>query len=198
MPKFRGSSSLKCNRSIDITLVRKFTIFKLAMSMDFVFSKRCIRFGSIRLTGWTIWVLEKIYGSALLNVKLTHLRTLEPGTVGREIAEMLDSKNYRLIPKFENHDLKHIILDYDMTMKDEIRMQAYLVGNGNFTLPCLIFLALGLFYPSIWKDLPGEFNCGRRANSIYFLTLDNCMDMTLMEVKELYGRNSGLSDNTHQ
>lgn len=101
---------------------------------------------------------------------------------------MLDSKGYKLIPKFENHDLKHIILDYEMTMQDEIKMQAYLVGNGNLTLPCLIFLSLGLFYPTIWKDLLTEFIHGQLTNSIHFLTLDNCMSKDLNEIKNEYGR----------
>jgi hypothetical protein len=165
------------------------------MTLDFILSNRLRQFKSLRLTGWTIWALEKIYDTASLDSKLSQLRTLQNGTVGHEIAKMLDSKKYRLIPKFENHDLKHIILDYEMTMKDEIRMQAYLVGNGNYTLPCLFFLSLGLFYPTIWKDLPTEFKKGKKANSIHFLTLDNCMDKSLTEVKKLYGRKTKTATN---
>lgn len=140
-------------------------------------------------TGGTIWALEKIYGSLTLTPKLNQLRTLKNGTVGKEIANLLDNLGYRLIPKFENHDLKHVILEYEMTMKDEIRMQAYLVGNGNFTLPCLIFLSLGLFYPSIWLDLPREFKNGKASKSIHYLTLDNSMNLDLKATRNEYGRN---------
>jgi hypothetical protein len=139
-------------------------------------------------TGGTIWALEKIYGSTTLTKKLNQLRTLKNGTVGKEIANLLDNLGYRLIPRFENHDLKHVILEYEMTMKDEIRMQAYLVGNGNFTMPCLIFLSLGLFYPSIWMDLPREYRTGKASKSIHYLTLDNCMDLALIELQMEYGR----------
>ena len=131
----------------------------------------------LKITGGIIWLLELIHGKDYLAPKLNHLRTLQLGTVGREVAEMLDNKKYRLIPKFENHDLKHIILDYEMTMKDEIRMQAYLIGNGNLTFPCLIFFSLGVFYPTIWKDLLKEYQTGKASKSIYFLTLDNCMEL---------------------
>ena len=158
------------------------------MILDTKLTDKFEKIRSLKLTGGIIWTLEKIYGSTTLDSKLTHLRTLQKGTVGREIAIVLDDRGYKLIPKFENHDLKHIILDYDMTMKDEIRMQAYLVGNGNLTLPCLIFLSLGLFYPTIWKDLPTEFLQGQKMKSIHFLTLDNCMDKDLNEVKNEFGR----------
>ena len=131
----------------------------------------------LKITGGIIWLLELIHGKDYLAPKLNHLRTLQLGTVGREVAEMLDNKKYRLIPKFENHDLKHIILDYEMTMKDEIRMQAYLIGNGNLTFPCLIFFSLGVFYPTIWKDLLKEYQTGKASKSIYFLTLYNFMEL---------------------
>lgn len=143
---------------------------------------------NIKITGGIIWILEFIYGKNYLAPKLNHLRSLQLGTVGREIAEILDSKQYRLIPKFENHDLKHIVLEYEMTMKDEIRMQAYLIGNGNFTFPCLIFFSLGIFYPTIWKDLLNEYQKGKASKSIHFLTLDNCMELQLIDIKNEYGR----------
>jgi hypothetical protein len=160
----------------------------MAMALEFNFTDHIRHVKSLRLTGWIIWALEKIYGATTLDSKLEKLRTLEKGTVGREVAEMLDGKGYRLIPKFENHDLKHIVLDYEMTMQDEIKMQAYLVGNGNTTFPCLIFLSLGLFYPRIWIDLRTEYRQGKNSNSIHFLTLDNCMDKSLSEIKNEYGR----------
>jgi len=142
----------------------------------------------LKITGGIIWLLQLIHGKDYLTSKLSHLRTLQLGTVGREVAEILDSKQYRLIPKFENHDLKHIVLEYEMTMKDEIRMQAYLIGNGNFTFPCLIFFSLGIFHPTIWKDLFNEYHKGKTSKSIHFLTLDNCMELQLIDIKNEYGR----------
>lgn len=143
---------------------------------------------NLKITGGIIWLLELIHGKDYLAPKLNHLRTLKLGTVGREVADMLDSKKYRLIPKFENHDLKHIVLEYEMTMEDEIKMQAYLIGNGNFTFPCLIFFSLGIFYPTIWKDLLNEYQTGKASKSIHFLTLDNCMELQLIDIKNEYGR----------
>lgn len=158
------------------------------MTLKFNYKNQLRHFKSLRLTGWVIWTLEKIHGDTSLDSTLANLRTLEEGTIGREVAELLDRNGYRLIPKFENHDLKHIVLDYGMTMEDELKMQAYLVGNGNTTLPCLIFLSFSIFYPKIWKDLRTEFNQGKNSNSIHFLTLENCMNQSLIEIKNKYGR----------
>jgi hypothetical protein len=72
------------------------------MKSAFNFTEKKRRRKSFKLTGWTIWALEKLYDTSALEAKLNKLKTLEKGTVGREVAEMLDQKGYRLIPKFEN------------------------------------------------------------------------------------------------
>ena len=160
------------------------------MTLEFNFTDRIRHIKSLKLTGWIIWALEKMYGATTLDSKLAQLRTCEKGTIGREVAELLDEKGYRLIPKFENHDLKHIVLDYEMTIHDEIKMQAYLIGNGNTSIPRLIFLSFGLFYPGIWRELGAEYRQGKYSNSIRVLTLDNCMNKSLTEIKKEYGRKS--------
>lgn len=160
------------------------------MTFDFKFAYSFNKLKFPKFTGGTIWSLELLFGADSLTPKLNYLRTLPIGTVGKEIADLLDERQYRLIPKFENHDLKHIVLGYDMTMQDEIKMQAYLVGNGNLTLPCLFFLSLGVFYPKIWRDLPKHFRQGQLSRSIHYLTLEECMDRDLMAIKKLYGRNN--------
>jgi hypothetical protein len=143
---------------------------------------------SIKLSGGVVWAPEKIYHSDLPDDKLQRMRGLPRGTVGREVADVLDRRGYRLIPKFESHDLKHVILGYDMTVVDEIRMQAYLLGNGNYTLPCLASVMPGLFYPSIWKLLCNDFKQGRKGKSIFHLTIDECMSSSLSDVRREYGR----------
>lgn len=145
-------------------------------------------FSKLKLTGGIIFILERLYGIHEMTTKLKHLRSLETGTVGKEIANMLDTYGYRLIPKFENHDLKHIVLDFPMTMRDEIRMQAYLVGNGNKTLPCLIFLSLAVFYPNIWLELPGYYRIGKSCKSIYYLRMEDCMHEPLDAIRKQFGR----------
>ena len=161
-------------------------LFKCLMMPLVHLKNKIIHLHATRLTGSSIWVLEKIYGKEPLNTRLEQLRVLQPGTVGREIADMLDSKQYRLIPKFEDHDLKHIVLGYEMTRRDEIRMQAYLVGNGNRTLPCMIFLSIAIIYPGLWRDLIVQYQLGKKRKSIYYLRLEECMDKSLEDVKAEY------------
>lgn len=110
------------------------------------------------------------------------------------MANLLDDQGFQLIPKFPNHDLKHVVLEYEMKMEDEIKMQAYLVGNGNYTWPCLLFLSLGLFRPRIWKELFIHYKQGQNSQSIFNLNLEDIMEVSIDEIRAEFGRNitSGL------
>ena len=118
--------------------------------------------------------------------KLELLRSLPSNTVGNDIAQMLDKHNLEIIPQFENHDLKHLILGYGMTTKEEIEMQAYLFGNGNRTIPCILFLLSGILLPSSWSAFLTAFEKGKNAPSILQLSLDDCMRIKTKDVQQKY------------
>ena len=148
-----------------------------------------------QLINWTIekskvagvvWLLQNTHSKEKYKQKLEELRAMPYGTVGKELASLLSRKKLDLIPKFETHDIKHLILDYDMTPLDEVRMQAYLLGNGNRSLPCLLFLSFGLFMPELWFELGKEYQKGKAHRSIAELTFENCLEENFDEMKNRY------------
>lgn len=118
--------------------------------------------------------------------QLDTLRKQAPGTVGFELANMLIENKLTVIPRFENHDLKHIILGYGMTSMEEIRMQAYLFGNGNRSIVCILFLLSGLVFPEEWKSFYAEYRKGKKAPSILKLNVADCMNRQTVELIEMY------------
>ncbi|WP_146185908.1 hypothetical protein [Flavobacterium album] len=120
--------------------------------------------------------------------KGNELRKLPEGTLGREIANCLDSRNLRLVPGFESHDLKHVVLRYKMTPEDEIRMQAFMLGNGNYSLPCFIILLFGMvLLPGLWPILYRDFRLGRNTTPISDWTIEKYAQRDLGELKEIIG-----------
>lgn len=79
---------------------------------------------------------------------LLSLKSCPENSVGKDVLKMIEEQNLKLIPFYESHDVKHLILGYGMTSENEIRMQAYLFGNGNRSLSCLLFLFAGVLLPS--------------------------------------------------
>lgn len=118
--------------------------------------------------------------------RMKELNNLADGTVGKDVAQLLESNNLSIIPKYEDHDLKHLILGYGMTSMDEIAMQAYLFGNGNRSLTCVLFLSSGLLFPEYWKRFYGDYKSGKEAPSILDLTLKNCMLQSTEDLRETF------------
>jgi len=106
---------------------------------------------------------------------------------------MLNEQHLQRIPGYESHDLKHLLLGYRMTPEEEVRMQCFLLGNGNRSFTCLLFAGLGLFMPELWGSLRGEFWKGRRSPGILHLTLDDCASLNLADLKNQFNTTQPLT-----
>jgi ubiquinone biosynthesis protein Coq4 len=134
--------------------------------------------------GGIIWLLQKTHNAQFYAEKLNNLKNMPEGTVGKAIADLLQKNQLKLIPRFECHDLKHVLLGYGMNAEDELKMQAFLLGNGNFSLPCLLFLSLSIGMPEIWQDLAKAFQKGRKAKSVLRLNFEFCIKKSLLELRQ--------------
>jgi len=130
--------------------------------------------------------LQFLIGRKSCQQKLAYLRSLPEGTVGCDLAKMLDSRGLKLIPGFEKHDLNHLILGYDMTPEDELCMQAYLIGNGHWQLQCFLFLSSAVLLPGLWSELWDHYQLGRQSKPLASLTLKDCMDQNTEQAKQQY------------
>ncbi len=119
-------------------------------------------------------------------VTLDELSLLPEGTIGNDVFKMLNSHNLKIIPKFEEHDMKHIILGYSMSSIDEVRMQAYLFGNGNYSISCILFLASGILFPEHWNTFYQDYKKGKNAISISSLVLKKCQTELTKDLKAIY------------
>ncbi len=122
----------------------------------------------------SVWTIEQFYDIAVYEEKTRQLSELPEGTLGRDIADCLERHGLRIVPGFESHDLKHVLLDYKMTPVDEIRLQAFMLGNGNHTLASFaIFIFGALFLPDLWRTFHQDFQDGRHARPISTWTIED-------------------------
>lgn len=113
---------------------------------------------------FSVSTIERFYDMELYNQKVSELRNLESGMLGKEIADCLDIHKITLVPNYESHDLKHVLLNYKMTAEDEIRMQAFMLGNGNYTIPCFAILGFGaILLPDLWSTFYQDYKKGRKS-----------------------------------
>jgi hypothetical protein len=148
---------------------------------------------------WVHWLIERVfgqlvipayqrwYGLATLRARQRQLQRLPPGTAGRTVADLLAAHGLHLLPGFESHDLKHVLLGYPMTPADELRLKAFMLGNGDWSIPNLALLSLALLTPPEWPDLWRHYQWGRRTPSIVHWRLADYATRNLAELRQLLG-----------
>jgi hypothetical protein len=133
----------------------------------------------------SVWIIEQLRGTGQLKEKLEELDKFTEGTLGKEIATCLKDSNLRLVPGYESHDMKHSLLNFKMTPLDEIRMQAFMLGNGNWSIPSIaIFLYGAILLPGKLPQFIKDFMEGRRAAPIKEWKLDEFAHSELQDIRE--------------
>lgn len=121
----------------------------------------------------SVRTIEEFHDIAVYEQKARQLQELPDGTLGKDIANCLKKNNLRLVPNYESHDLKHVLLDFKMTPVDEIRMQAFMLGNGNYTIPSFaIFLFGALLLPDLLLTFYEDYKNGRNSKPIKSWTIE--------------------------
>lgn len=129
--------------------------------------------------------LQFLFKERALKSRL-ELKDCPENSVGRDIYNLLERENLNVIPLFEEHDLKHIVLNYGITTEEEIRMQAFLFGNGNRSIFCILFLSSGILMPSVWGKFYEDYKKGKRSPGINKLRLKNCRETSAKELRKIY------------
>ena len=73
-----------------------------------------------------------------------------------------------------------------MTPVDEIRMQAFMLGNGNYTIPCFAILTFGaILLPGKWKTFYADFKLGRTTQPISTWTIDEFAEKETAQLRKM-------------
>lgn len=121
----------------------------------------------------SVWTIQQFHDMTAYEKKTDWLRKHPDGTLGADIVKCMDENRIKLVPGFESHDLKHVLLDYKMTPVDEIRMQAFMIGNRNYSpVTFAIFIFGALLLPDEWNTFYQDFKKGRKTQSIRRWTIE--------------------------
>lgn len=93
---------------------------------------------------------------------MNELLAFEEGTLGKDLALYLNKMNFKLLPNYEQHDCKHIILQYEMDEAGEAKMQFYFLGNRHYSLPVVSTCIICFFLmPEYWTQFYKEYQKGK-------------------------------------
>lgn len=124
---------------------------------------------------WRLKILARMIGSSVpfLNffrkpknwpITLEEMSNLEPGTLGAETALFLKRRNFDLLPQYEDHDMIHTLLGYNTNTSGELRLQAFMWGNGSSSFEGRVLFLIGLLmFPELRKVLHEDYRRGKKA-----------------------------------
>ncbi|MDF7813397.1 hypothetical protein [Hymenobacter sp. YC55] len=138
-------------------------------------------------TSFLIPIFWRVYGAQNIQNQSEYLQSLPSGTLGRGVADILHQHKLQLIPHYENHDLKHVLLDYNMTPEDELLLRAFMLGNGDYSITCIGFLAFALLTPELWPQLRTHFRRGRRTSCVLHWSLTKYASQNVEALRQEIG-----------
>lgn len=107
-------------------------------------------------------------------------------SVGREIYEYMNRNNIPFKPNLARHDVKHIILGYEMKMPDELRIHSFMLGNRCNNLMGIIYLMVcSAFVPEVIPQLIKDYKRGRRTLCLKEFDLEKLVAMPLNQCRTL-------------
>ena len=138
-------------------------------------------------TSFLIPIFQRLYGRAPAGIRLAELQSLPPGTLGRGVADLLARHGLQLIPHYEDHDLKHVLLGYDMTPEDELKLKAFTLGNGDWSLTCVGFLLFAVLTPEGWPGLLRHYRRGSQVPPVFHWKLVDYAAHDLARLRQSIG-----------
>ncbi len=155
--------------------------------MDLLTRLACI---IIRISFHTsVWVISKFNDMAAIQTKTGELSKLPEGTLGKDIADCLQKHDLKMVAGYESHDLKHVLLNYKMAPLDEIRLQAFMLGNGNYSIPSFaIFIFGASLLPFQWRTFYRDYQEGCRTQPISTWTIDEFAHCDTNRLRQMIGQ----------
>ncbi len=98
---------------------------------------------------------------------LASLQTFPKDSVGFHLYCFLKNNHLSLLPYYEKHDIKHVVLGYPPTEKGEVCLQCFMLANGRRTFPVLVAVVFGMLtMPAYWPDFKEAFMRGYNNKSL--------------------------------
>lgn len=121
----------------------------------------------------------------MFNYSMADLENLQKGTLGRDLADYLKSKNLTLLKNYERHDCKHILFGFEMDESGEAGMQFYFLGYGVYSIPTITSVfAYCIFIPENMSYYLSEYKKGKQKKS------EKQIDFDQLDYNELLTQNT--------
>ncbi|TXI64547.1 MAG: hypothetical protein E6Q46_06845 [Flavobacterium sp.] len=121
------------------------------------------------------------------DVEANQLIQLPSDSLGFHLGCFLLKYNFEIQPKLEDHDIIHVLTNTGITVKEEIGMQYYLLGNGKRSLYLwMVILSGTLFYPTRFSYFNQQYQRGKQAHEFYGLDFLNMLSVPITHIQKTF------------
>lgn len=113
------------------------------------------------------------------------LQRFPEGTVGKELFHFFMKNDLDMLPHYEKHDVKHVVLGYPPTEEGEVCLQCFMLANGRITLPVIFSVLIGsIIMPEKWGSFIKAWKRGGSTHSLNKLDWFNLIPQQLQQIQQ--------------
>ncbi|RZS91904.1 ubiquinone biosynthesis protein COQ4 [Aquimarina brevivitae] len=121
------------------------------------------------------------------DISIAQLLQYPKTSLGFHLGSFLLQHNFESQPQLEDHDVFHVLTNIGITVKEEIAMQYYLLGNGKRSLFMIGTLFIGtFFYPVQWKFFRQAYQKGKKALPFYHLPYKKLLNINITKLQSTF------------
>jgi ubiquinone biosynthesis protein Coq4 len=132
-------------------------------------------------------VVKKFTDPELVPFTMNELKQFPGGSMGNGLFHFLSQNQFTLLPHFETHDVKHVLLNYGISGKDEACMQYFYIGNGHYSVATVVSaIASFILMPECFFAFRKAFQRGKKALPIGKLHLGKFLHCNTNELQKRF------------
>lgn len=118
-------------------------------------------------------------------LKIETLVEMPKGTFGRELGDHMRRHKIDFLIGFEEHDMKHLLLGFPLSVPGEMRLSAFEFGAGNRSLMTLaVFYPAWILAPELWSQLKQDYLDGKENKHTKKIHLKSMLGEPMENVKK--------------
>jgi ubiquinone biosynthesis protein Coq4 len=102
-----------------------------------------------------------------------------PESLGHTLGLFIKKNGYAIQPQLEEHDVYHVLTKSGTTVKEEIKMQWYLLGNGKRSPFVFMVLSATVFYATFYAEFIQAYKKGKKAHHFHSLDFSKLLPYPL-------------------
>ena len=111
----------------------------------------------------------------------------KPETLGFHLGCFLIKYHFDIQPKLEDHDVIHVLTNTGISVREEIGMQFYLLGNGKRSLYLYMVIFTGfMFYLSHYQYFINQYKRGKSAHKFHQLDFSKLLSQPIAVIQETF------------